>query len=508
MLGLLSTLMLIAGIAFLLLFLYCLSMRGSSLAMPFALICLAAGIYIIGYSFEIRADDLETISFFLKIEYFGVSFLSSFWLLLTYRYTRWHALSLPFTILVMVVPFITLLLSGTNEYHQLLYRDVLPLYWNGHLLADIVRGPWYYIQMLYSIGIQIYATTVLFLKWKNGGFRRRTQVFYIFLGSIWPFVVSSFYFFEFTPLELDLTPISLIASAVCFSIALFRYRILDMNDVVKDLVFTGINEGILVLDDRDRIISYNKAATRIFPWLDRGRIGEPLAATPHGPAILAGEGDQFELDLPYKSGVRYYELRLTILRERRQASGKVYFIQDITRQKELFLTLKDMATYDSLTKVFNRRKLIEESERELQRCRRYGHELSLVMLDVDDFKRINDTYGHQAGDEMLRQVARICRERLRATDLIGRYGGEEFLLLLPDTGREAACRVAEEIRSQLDAFEISYRNETLRVTASFGVTTQAPRDVELVLEKLIHDADSALLEAKANGKNRVACFPG
>ena len=148
-----------------------------------------------------------------------------------------------------------------------------------------------------------------------------------------------------------------------------------------------INEGILVLDDKQHLVEYNKAAAKIFPWLERKQIDSAMIDLPVGREILDQTTDFFELVIPHKSGLRYYEFRKTQLKDRRQAVGSVYFIQDVTNQKELFLTMKDMATYDPLTKLFNRRKLFEEAEKELLRSRRYRRKISVLMADVDEIGR-------------------------------------------------------------------------------------------------------------------------
>jgi diguanylate cyclase (GGDEF)-like protein len=506
MIDFLSYLLLIVGIAFLLLFFYCLTVRGSSLAIPFSLICVSAAIYIIGYSFELRADSLESIRFFLKLEYFGVPFISAFWLFFTIRFCKRKSPSIMLILIVMLFPILSLFFSVTNEFHHFLYKDITTFVHNGNLMVLLDKGPWYYVQVVYAYLIQFYSISSFYKIWKRDRFKRQTQAYYIFVGSLWPIIFSSIYFFGLSPLAIDLTPYGLSISGVFFYIALFRYRFLDLSEIVKDITFMEINEGILVLDDKQHLVEYNKAAAKIFPWLERKQIGSAMIDLPVGREILDQTADFFELTIPQKSGLRYYEFRKTQLKDRRQIVGSVFFIQDVTSQKELFLTMKDMATYDPLTKLFNRRKLFEESEKELLRSRRYGRKISVLMADVDDFKHINDSYGHQAGDEILRKTAEICKERLRATDIIGRYGGEEFMMLLPDADMQNACSIAEEIRRHIETTVIQYKDATITTTLSIGVSTALDLSSDVSLEMLIHDADVALYQAKAEGKNRVLAY--
>ncbi|GAA1393821.1 GGDEF domain-containing protein [Catellatospora coxensis] len=167
--------------------------------------------------------------------------------------------------------------------------------------------------------------------------------------------------------------------------------------------------------------------------------------------------------------------------------------------------LVDLATTDPLTGLPNRRALRAGLTRELDQARRRGVPFSLILLDLDHFKAVNDEYGHLAGDLVLRQVGQILQSQVRSTDLAGRHGGEEFAVLLPDTGRDAALRTAERVRAALSGTPIEFQGHTVRVTASLGVVTY-PED-GLTSEELVRRADVALYAAKRAGRDRVHSPP-
>lgn len=152
-----------------------------------------------------------------------------------------------------------------------------------------------------------------------------------------------------------------------------------------------------------------------------------------------------------------------------------------------------LATHDHLTDTYNRRYLLELAELELRRAFRYEQSLCLMMLDIDRFKEINDTEGHLAGDEALRSVARTLLATVRECDLVGRYGGDEFFILMPETNAAGAKEIAERLRRTLD--------QTTRLTISIGIANLQPGD-QFVID-LIHRADAMLLQAKRNGRNRI-----
>ena len=171
--------------------------------------------------------------------------------------------------------------------------------------------------------------------------------------------------------------------------------------------------------------------------------------------------------------------------------------------KEALESLAEASHRDGLTGIYNRHFLEESLAREFSRVRRYGGTISLVMLDIDNFKRINDTYGHLAGDQVLRSTAKHLNTVLRQSDILGRYGGEEFSLLLPETGIEGSKILAERIRKQIAAASVPYGKASLNVTISAGIAEYHGWMTRH--EELIKTADDALYQAKESGRNRVIC---
>lgn len=167
--------------------------------------------------------------------------------------------------------------------------------------------------------------------------------------------------------------------------------------------------------------------------------------------------------------------------------------------------LERRAYSDYLTGLANRRRFFELAETELTRAKRYGSKVSMLMLDVDHFKKINDNYGHKAGDLVLQKLSSVCRNVLRNVDVIGRIGGEEFAVLLPETGDASAMEAAERLRTALAAAQVPLEDgRAVQFTASFGVT--APSAADSDVESLLNQADQALYFAKNNGRNQVSLY--
>jgi diguanylate cyclase len=179
---------------------------------------------------------------------------------------------------------------------------------------------------------------------------------------------------------------------------------------------------------------------------------------------------------------------------------------EIDERRKIQQKLFEQATTDELTKVYNRRFFMELAQKELSRSKRHRYELALIMVDLDHFKDVNDNYGHDMGDMVLRTTIDCIRDNLREEDLIGRLGGEEFAVILPETDLAGAVKTSERIRSAIEALTIMHQGVEMRVTASLGVTCGLP-DLKSDLDQWLKSADNALYSAKGNGRNQVVAAP-
>jgi diguanylate cyclase len=178
--------------------------------------------------------------------------------------------------------------------------------------------------------------------------------------------------------------------------------------------------------------------------------------------------------------------------------------EQIGKINDLQEKLREQANRDSLTGLFNRRYLEGTLERELARCKREGAPLTMLLLDIDHFKLVNDTYGHQAGDEVLRVFARALQESARAEDIVCRYGGEEFLLVLPKMPWSIARGRATQLLELFRRTTVSFESLRIPVTTSIGIA--AVPDHATSVENLIRCADQALYRAKSTGRDRAVAF--
>jgi diguanylate cyclase (GGDEF)-like protein/PAS domain S-box-containing protein len=222
-----------------------------------------------------------------------------------------------------------------------------------------------------------------------------------------------------------------------------------------------------------------------------------------------GEFSKTELRIRHKDGTIFHVLCLAEVEADADGCHRLFgALEDITERVRLEQQLEHQAHTDALTGLVNRGYFLDLAEKELSRARRYRNPFAIAMLDLDCFKAINDAHGHESGDRVLKEFAAICRDSLRESDLLARIGGEEFVILFPETTREKAAEVAERIREGVAATTvIAAQGGTIRFTASIGIAELAAIDKNI--DALMGRADRALYEAKRSGRNRtcVAAAP-
>ena len=273
------------------------------------------------------------------------------------------------------------------------------------------------------------------------------------------------------------------------------------------------SSAAIIIADRQSVIKYvNKSFVETTGYAANEVIGSKTSLLKSGqtnPAvyadlwqtIIAGQSWQHELLNRKKDGTLYWaNVLIAPVSNEQDAGSFVVVMEDITERKYMQERLHTLATTDALTGIPNRRWFVEISQSAFQRTARYGNDLSILMIDIDNFKQVNDGFGHAVGDAVLQQFAARCRLLIREADCIGRLGGEEFAILLPETNLEQARTMAERIRQSIEQTAIE-ASPGLKITCSIGVAQKTADDY--TFDALLVRADSALYEAKRAGRNRV-----
>ena len=337
--------------------------------------------------------------------------------------------------------------------------------------------------------------------------KQKRQAITIAAGVFLPILSSILYLLNLIPGKIDPMPFSMVVTGLFLAFALFKLGLFELVPKARELALDSIRDGFLVLDSNENLQDLNQAALHLPGAMDF-RIGSPLPdgnslAEQLSPLLKKGLKQlEFSVESPDNSIHFYHAKAYPIQTATRQNSGTAILIYDVTETVGLVKKLNRQANTDELTGIFNRRYLIQLGIQELNRARRDGTPFGIIMMDLDFFKHINDSHGHQAGDEVLHSTAQCFQSGLRDGDILGRYGGEEFVALLPSADLPAVIQIAERLRQQIENLVIPFGEQKITVTASFGVHAYCGnRDTSL--DELLSIADQALYQAKNSGRNRV-----
>ncbi len=493
-----SVLLFLTGFVALFLAVYALTKLTLSFVAYFSVFMFLTAIYASGYGLLLATDGLQKIITVLSYQYIGTLFLPSFWLLTVYCYCHqknmvWWGLGI-----LIAMPLVSYVLFLTNDSHHWAYRGLSYVRVNNLTVLVQNRGVWYYIYYVFSQLCIFYSTFLLFWHWRKTAVYFKKQTLLILCGSIVPWVFNIVYVSGLTQ-GLDLGVFGFTITGMVFALVVFKLKFLEIIPIARSVIFDEINIGVLVILQDTIVVDFNQAAQEIFLPICEHLSGTEIKVFRQIPEFYNGlikNQASFTFMMPGHDQIapRVLEVSQEYIKSKRKAKiGKAILIQDISQKTLLEEQLKKVASTDELTGILNRRGLLEIADREFQNSRRYQRQYSIIMIDIDFFKQINDNHGHAEGDRILVLVTQVIANTIRKTDIFGRHGGDEFIIALPETTAAVALAVAENIRGLL-------RASPERVSLSLGIT--GIRDEMVNFQDMVACADQALYQSKRKGRNQ------
>lgn len=475
----------------------------------FAWLSLFSAIYAFGHAFELTSSTLDGAMFWVVFQYLGLPFTAPGTLILVLQYVGLDKhLNKVTYFLYYLIPIISVTLVATNSYHHLFYKSVEVTYHQGTPLLDMTIGQWYIVHGSYTSGTLLIGFLFLIRYWLKTKSRQWKQILTLMIGIILPVIASFVYLVGLTPLGIDPVPIVMFFTASLYLWAILSTHMLVVAPIAKDSVFDSMRDGVIVLDLSNQVAEYNSAAFKLFPNLKIGimiedveRAGNKISKTLDD---FVGKSITREIEYNIQNSISYFQIRVSPIQKRNgQVVGTAIVLQNVTEYKQLQYQLEALAYKDGLTGIFNRSYFLEQSKQKLKEMTDKRETISFILFDIDHFKQINDNFGHFAGDKAIQHTVSVCKNMLEEEMIFGRYGGEEFVLMLPSYTRTDATAFAEVLRRRLDETTLRYNDQDIRVTASFGVTGIDENTRNHSVDQLLKEADHALYKAKRNGRNCV-----
>lgn len=488
----------------------------------FAATLAAVVVWAVGYALELMAGEVEDKVFFANLQFIGVSAISVCWWEMIRRHVGLFRVPRAVTAAVWAIPVVTVPMAFLNPWHLFRGQPALEIGVAPLPLLHADYGPWYWwVLMPFTFLVNVATLTVLIRGIVLGDRLCRLQHGLMTVAFLFPLIGNLMYMFDIVGWT-DYNPAVGLLSISCLLIALglFRYGLFSIVPMARERVIEELADAVIVVDHRGRLADLNRAAEQLLAIERSECLARPAReALKDHPALLdAVVGPtavtpgvvplRCDITIDGPDGPSHHALTCAPLTTRRGAYlGRALMLHDISERVKLLEKTREMAERDDLTGLCNRRHFLELTTRELQRTQRYGLSLSFLLLDVDHFKKVNDTMGHQAGDRLLRELADLFRTNLRSSDIAGRVGGEEFAVVLPETDLDSAVEVAGRLREAVESLCFRFDNlgDPMPVTVSIGLVEFNHRDGGRPdnLRTLYERADRALYEAKASGRNMV-----
>lgn len=477
--------------------------------MYFAFLSLAGALNAIGYALEVSSavgsdSALGAAITACKVMYLGSPFVGPLYLMFALDYTnkpfkrRWQ-LALIFAPAVLFSLAVFTYPSTRLYYAELGYSTTG---WQPHLAVS--PGPLYYPCFAFEFALAIAGAVILIHSFMHEKARRHTVIF--LLSATLPMTAQIVNFTKAFPGQVNTVPTALTVTIGFLSWYLARYRRAEWQSLGRELVVQNMNNAFILIDTAYQILDSNIKARHYFPALTNARVGTPLRVIPNFPVGLLTDSNEFDFELHADGDDLFLHLVSTALKSSGALIGSCLMIYDNTEAHLMMGELSRLARHDDLTGLNNRAAFFNDAKALYDLSLRQSiYPGSALMIDIDHFKAVNDTYGHAAGDDVLRAIGNLMRRRMRHTDICGRYGGEELCIWCPYTDSENALIVAEDMRKSVEAMEFTTDRGSFKVTISIGIASSGedgPEDFDDIIKR----ADDALYLSKSEGRNIVSVF--
>jgi len=460
-------------------------------------------VFLFGHLLELTSTSVEEAYSAIKILYVGSSFVTPLMLFFTADYcnTKIHPV---FKVVLLVLALAMVLTMWTTKFHNLVYVDYFFSPGSTNYL-DFTPGPLYSVLHVYPLFCNVLTLLVMLnhmRKWKS---KYLMRLVILFICVCLPGIADAIYYVTVVigvnVNKIYFTPHTMAIMSLCLYLGVVRVNVFEIISVATVTAMKNIREGFILVDEDNNYLASNPAAMKIFPGITELVRGESVFSAYSWPEELK-DLDKKSVDLLIEYDVpRYFRASINpVFSRNKTLMAKMILIAEITDNVNLMKELENAAYTDSLTGLFNRKHFFSFANVEIERAQRMNQSMYAAMLDLDFFKRVNDTYGHAAGDLVLKSSAGVIRQTIRSYDLVGRFGGDEFIFLISALDSSEALNQMERVRENMENNSVFYEGTEIKIKCSIGLAKFLEGDT---VESGVNRADKALYSAKDAGRNNV-----
>lgn len=466
-------------------------------------------IYAIGYAFEGAAESLPAKMAFNHVQYIALPFIAVTWLYIAKKFQNfsfkpklWKAL--PFVIIPVAV-FITAELSYFTSIDLYYTNEIIDYTFKlGNVVFPVLsldKGVFYYLNSASNLLLTGYVLIVYLKIYFHTTGMQRKQSMALAISSFLGMIAITITFFSSVSTGIDLAFYLVVITGYVIVFAMIKYEIIDIKPSAHKATFELTSDPIIALDDKLDIIDWNNSAEQFF--LNSG----PIKYHQSFEDLIQNSDiyESIKSHIPYslKTTEKHFIIETVELQPKiRTNSGYLIRFNDMTSYMERVENLQHDATHDVLTQILNRRAFIDLLSLYLETIKNKGENFSIFMIDIDDFKNVNDTYGHAAGDAVLHNFSQIINNMIPEESVFARYGGEEFTILLKGKDEIESSKYGESVKKKINSSIFKYQGSEIKINISIGISIHLNGGKNTVSE-CIKFADNALCQSKRTGKNKI-----
>ena len=483
---------------------YLFSRKDRGKSVYFAILSIALIFYSIGYMLELSSASVDAAIMALKIENIGIPLVAPIFLLGVLSLFKPNSLKKWMFIATLAYGMLFATLVVFNESHHLYYASVEIVNYGKITMVKLEHGPLFFVQQATVLVFVIITGIYMVQLYIKGGKQLKRRLTPLIICVLLAYIVDIINILAIVP--FDLMPIFMTLLAAVLTATIRKNNMLDLLSIAASAALDTMYDSIIILENDWTFLFCNDSAEKLFPQIRDITVSNEVTRLEGWPEELGPKTQPCEVtfSIATEDGeVSTYMARIsTVVNEQKKPIGWSIVIRDDTVVTRLMVRLEAQAAHDPLTGIYNRRHFIAVFEKELSASSRLAMGLSLIMFDIDHFKNVNDTYGHLAGDKVLRHVTEVIKAQLRPYDMFARYGGEEFVILtIADDEVGGLETLANRLRSSLENTAYKDGELEIQVTASFGAIVLQPSMT--TIDEAIIAVDKAMYTAKALGRNRV-----
>lgn len=455
-------------------------------------------LYTMGYLLEITSPTLESAFIGVRVQKMGTPLLVVFNYLFIRDIYGEKRFNLRKYCLLFALPLFNMFTAEAFPLVRLHYTRI-EYFFNGYFAnCQGFPGPMSYLANAYNFGLVFLSIRCILRHFKKGNPLLRRQSISLLASVLIPLIAYIYHTLSYNRLRLDLPPLAVSVSLIPLLYSIQIQNLLNVVPVARDQIIESMADAFIVCGKDFSFLDANRAARNLFPELNRLLPGETMEQ------VKQFEGES-ELSLQIDGEMRFYKITQTPIQQSRKNSGICIVFHDITEKENQLKRLYNKATFDPLMHIYNRATFFDLANFMLNTGEAKNRPYALLMIDLDRFKLVNDTYGHSCGDMVLQNIALMVKSHFRKYGIAGRYGGEEIVVLLDEISSGQAFPLVEGLRADIENAAISYHEKEIRITVSIGMA-DSPAETVHSLEDMLAEADSALYQAKNSGRNRVCLY--